>query len=79
MKDVGLVWSGCGVLQLSDITKGNPGPEVCRWGCQSEATSRALTKNKREGNGCLINKVALCLTFCVLSNIHWNPATESDL
>lgn len=29
-------------------------------------------KNKRKENGCLINKVALCLTFCVLSDIHWS-------
>lgn len=31
---------------LSDITRGNLGPEVYRWGCQSETTSRALTKTK---------------------------------
>ena len=33
-------------VALSDITKGNLGPEVYRWGCQSETTSRALTKTK---------------------------------
>lgn len=33
-------------VALSDITKGNLGPEVCRWGCQSATTSRALTKTK---------------------------------
>ena len=40
-------WVRCSVA-LSDITKGNLGPEVCRWGCQSETTSRALTKTKGE-------------------------------
>lgn len=38
-------WVRCSVA-LSDITKGNLGPEVYRWGCQSETTSRALTKTK---------------------------------
>lgn len=33
-------------VALSDITKGNLGPEVYRWGCQSATTSRALTKTK---------------------------------
>lgn len=38
-------WVKCSVA-LSDITRGNLGPEVYRWGCQSETTSRALTKTK---------------------------------
>lgn len=38
-------WVRCSVA-LSDISKGNLGPEVCRWGCQSATTSRALTKTK---------------------------------
>lgn len=40
-----LEWVRCSVV-LNDITKGNLGPEVCRWDCQSETTSRALTKTK---------------------------------
>lgn len=71
-------WVRCSVA-LSDITKGNLGPEVCRWGCQSATNIKGSYKNKRKENGCLINTVALCLTFCVLSNIHWSPATESNI
>lgn len=33
-------------VAFSDITKGSLGPEVYRWGCQSEPTSRDLTKTK---------------------------------
>ena len=33
-------------VAFSDIIKGSLGPEGYRWGCQSEPTSRALTKTK---------------------------------
>lgn len=40
-------WVRCSVA-LSDITKGNLGPEVCRWGCQSATNIKGSYKNKRK-------------------------------
>lgn len=76
------MWGLCGVdvefCSSVTLPRGIQG-QRCAGGAVNQRQHQGLLQKQREENGCLINKVALCLTFCVLSNILRNPATESDL